>query len=495
MVSPQFSPDGKHIAFVTLRPDFGHDRYDGTLCVIDIPSGRSRALVSGMHDLQMPRWSPDGGTLAFLARAGRQKSQIYAVAAMGGPPVELSHAPAGVEQLAWSPSGRTLAYVAPDDSPLTAAQHRRHQDLFAIHNDDYQIIQSPVPSHIWLLSPASGKSRQLNFGSASVLEDPPPFGGGVSAPTWSADGRWITYTRQANADDGDTDQTTIAAVEVTRHAVRQITGRRSYEYTPSFAPRGARIAYLYPRGPGPVGRMDLFVTSAGGGSGRDISAGLDRNILPTYAWLPDARGLVAIAHDRAGGKLYVVPLHGAPHKLALGGLDPLEVAVSPQGAVAVVADGPTQAPELYLLRTLSSRPQSLTKVNGTFADHTYARSIELIWRAPDGEPDDGILTYPVDYMSGKRFPLVVYSHGGPDSASNGHFDSGDVGPLRQLFAAHGFLVFEPNYRGSDNLGNAHEHAIYRDPGTGPDSDVIAGIEMLERQGLVDERRKIGRAHV
>ena len=110
------------------------------------------------------------------------------------------------------------------------------------------------------------------------------------------------------------------------------------------------------------------------------------------------------------------------------------------------------------------------------------------WHAPDGQPDDGILTYPNGYQPGKRYPLVVYSHGGPEAASSEDFDMAEIGPLRDLFAARGFLVFEPNYRGSDSLGNAHEHAIFRDPGMGPDSDVISGIKMLEEKGIVDTSR-------
>src|SRR6185312_2851831 len=69
-----------------------------------------------------------------------------------------------------------------------------------------------------------------------------------------------------------------------------------------------------------------------------------------------------------------------------------------------------------------------------------------------------------------------------------HFDADEVGPLRMLFAARGYLVFEPNYRGSDTLGNAHMHAIFRDPGEGPNRDVISGIRMLEKQGVVDSSR-------
>jgi len=84
--------------------------------------------------------------------------------------------------------------------------------------------------------------------------------------------------------------------------------------------------------------------------------------------------------------------------------------------------------------------------------------------------------------------LVVYSHGGPEAASTEDFDMGEIGPLRDLFAARGFLVFEPNYRGSDNLGNAHEHATYRHPGAGPDSDVNSGLKMLEARGIVDSSR-------
>ncbi|HKI85232.1 MAG TPA: prolyl oligopeptidase family serine peptidase, partial [Thermoanaerobaculia bacterium] len=95
---------------------------------------------------------------------------------------------------------------------------------------------------------------------------------------------------------------------------------------------------------------------------------------------------------------------------------------------------------------------------------------------------------PDGYQAGKRYPLVVYSHGGPEAASIAGFDSGEIGPLRDLFAADGYIVFEPNYRGSDNLGTAHEHAIFRDPGAGPDSDVISGVEMLEKKGIVDSSR-------
>jgi dipeptidyl aminopeptidase/acylaminoacyl peptidase len=488
IASPRFSPDGRRIAFLTVRSDFVHDRYDATLRVIPTAGGKPRRIVVGMRSLEMPRWSPDGRTLAFLAKVGGRKSQIYTVPAAGGTPTELGDAPNGVQQYAWSPDGSTIAYVTPDDSPLSAKDRRTHHDLFTIHDDDYLIDRPPVPSHIWLLSVKTGKARQLTYGSTSVLENAPPFGGGISAPSWSADGRWIVYTRQADAYDSDSDRTTVVAVNVASGEEHPLTAEHSYEYVPRFAPRGDQVAYLYLHGPGAVSDMDLFSTSPQGGGARDVSADLDRNLLPDFAWLPGGGGVVAMADDHIRSKLYLQPLRGKGHALDLGPLNPLAVTASADGALAVVADNATQAPELYLLRTPESAPVRLTHLNAGLAAYAYPNSVEVQWKAPGGERNDGILTYPNGYRPGRRYPLVVYSHGGPEAASIEGFDTGEIGPLRDLFAARGYLVFEPNYRGSDNLGNAHEHAIYRDPGKGPDSDVISGIRMLERKGIVDSSR-------
>jgi len=487
--SPSFSPDGRQLAFLTVQADFVHDRYDATLRVMNTAGGGERALVSGMHGVQSPSWSPDGRTLAFIADASDGTSQLYTVPAAGGAPAQLGHAPNGIEQFAWSPDGQSVAFVTPDPSPLSAADRSAHHDLFTISDDDYLIQEPPVASHIWLLSVRSGRARQLTRGTTSVLEAPPPFGGGASAPSWSADGAWLVYTQQANAHDADTDSTRIVAVNLATGEEHPLTGERSYEYVPRFAPRGDTVAWLFPHGPGPVSAMELLVASPGGGAARDISGGLDKN-LTGFAWLPDAAGLVGIANDDVRSALFVQPLDGAGHALDLGDLEPLEVAVSPGGALALVADGATQAPELYLLPAAQggATPTRLTDFNHGFAAYAYPRSVEVRWTAPDGQPDDGILTYPNGYEAGRRYPLVVFSHGGPEAASTEDFDTGEIGPLRDRFAADGYLVFEPNYRGSDNLGSAHEHAIFRDPGDGPDSDVISGVRMLEAQGIVDTAR-------
>ena len=123
------------------------------------------------------------------------------------------------------------------------------------------------------------------------------------------------------------------------------------------------MAYLYLHGPGAVSDVDLYIGSPEGGKTRDVSAGLDRNLLPGFAWLPDGSGVVVMADDHVGSKLYLQPLQGAGHTLDLGALNPFEITASAQGAVAFVADGAARAPELYLLRTPQSTPARLTHLN------------------------------------------------------------------------------------------------------------------------------------
>jgi dipeptidyl aminopeptidase/acylaminoacyl peptidase len=94
-----------------------------------------------------------------------------------------------------------------------------------------------------------------------------------------------------------------------------------------------------------------------------------------------------------------------------------------------------------------------------------------------------VLTYPPDFDAAKKYPLVLLVHGGPNSASVERFNA-----WAQLIAASGYVVFEPNYRGSDHLGNAYMRAIVGDWGKGPGEDVMAGVEAVKKRGFVDDKR-------
>lgn len=482
LASPRISPDGKSIAIVKITPDFEADKQITSILVVDTASGKSRALTDGKNGVSSPRWSPNGKRLAYISQGANKADQVFVTSPQGGKPLQITRTASGVEQFAWSPDSSQIAYVTADSDP-NAAAISRHDDLFEIEDDGYLIQSVATPSHIWVCSGNGGTARRLTHGTWSVLQNPSPFVGGPADPSWSADGKWITFAMQANAHNSDGDLSTIAAVNVSTGMVRQLTKQTNYEYQPAFSPSGESVAYIRPHGPTPLSAMDLCVAALSGGNS-SLSDQLDRDVAD-FTWMPDGAGLILTANEGVNTCLWLIKQDKSAKRLDLGDLCVREATAGGGGKIAVVASSGATPGELYILSGPDAKPRQLTDFNGALRRLEYGRVSEFTWTAPDGEKCDGVLTYPVGYSAGHKYPLVVVIHGGPEAASNIAFDENW---MRQPLAGDGYLVFQPNYRGSDNLGNAHEHAIYRDPGIGPGSDVLSGVDALIATGEVDTSR-------
>jgi dipeptidyl aminopeptidase/acylaminoacyl peptidase len=132
--------------------------------------------------------------------------------------------------------------------------------------------------------------------------------------------------------------------------------------------------------------------------------------------------------------------------------------------------------------TPDAKPRRLTNFNAWTGDVALGKMERITWKSDALEPD-GILVFPPDFSAAKKYPLVLLIHGGPTSSSKLSFST-----LAQLMAAEGWIVFQPNYRGSDNLGNAFQAAIWNDAGAGPGRDVMAGVAILRTRPYVDRTR-------
>ena len=486
---PQISPNDKSIAFVVGRINMKEDGADTEIVLMDIASGAKRVMTSGHKHASSPRWSPDGDRLAFIAAAGEGKDatpQVFILRMDGGDAKEITDAPDGVEQFAWRPDGAMIAYVTPDLADKKAIES--HHDAFQVGDTDFLETAAAQSSHVWLVSADGGVAKRITSGTWSlpiVFPPSPP-----SSPlSWSPDGKTLLITRQETAEPGDGDMATLQMLDVDSGKMRKLTSHTHLESAGVLSPDGSQVAYWYNKDGDANNQVEIFVAPSSGADGIDVTRGIDRDIQRAI-WMPDGKSLLVGGHDGTGTSLWLVTLDGNARKLNIGDVEPswsfwVDAMAGPKGDIAFTGSSAAHPGELYYMGSTDAAPRQLTNYNDWISSYTLAKAEPIEWQGPNGFHEDGILDYPPGFSKGNKYPLVLLIHGGPQASSTLGFDV-----LGQLIAAQGYLVFQPNYRGSDNLGNAYQRAIYRDAGDGPGRDVMAGLAAVEKMGDVDES-KIG----
>ncbi len=486
---PQISPDGKSVVIVVSRPDYTQNRYNAELVLVDVASGKKRILTQDRYAVSSPRWSPNGEQLAFISRAGQAKeanNQIFLLSMNGGEAKQLTKAPKGVQHFAWSPNSTDIAYASLNEAK-NKAEIEKGFTAFEITNNDMFVGSQPLPAHIWLVNTTTAENKRLTDGDWSLPLVIPP-----SAPSspfsWLPDGKTILFVKVATSYSGDKQRSTIQMLNVADGSYKPLTTRTKLEAYPNFSPDGSKVSYWFKKADVNESINELWIANANGSESKPISAQLNRDLYLSV-WMPDNKSLLVGGHNDNKTSLWSMSLDGKTSPLDLGSIAPswsfwLDVTVSKTGAIAFTGTEPNKPVELYFMASTSSKPVLLTDYNSEVSKMTLGKTETIRWEN-DGLKHCGIVTYPANYEKGKKYPLVLVVHGGPNAASVEMFSR-----FSQLLANEGYFVFEPNYRGSDNLGSEYKLAIVQDAGAGPGRDVMTGLEKLKATGMIDND-KIG----
>ncbi|HSP07718.1 MAG TPA: prolyl oligopeptidase family serine peptidase, partial [Acidobacteriota bacterium] len=282
---------------------------------------------------------------------------------------------------------------------------------------------------------------------------------------------------------GDSDLGRNQLLDVNSKSFKAATEHKDKEGPALISPDGSQIAFLYPRDGTPANASELYTAPvSGGATSKSLTRNLDREVTD-FAWMPDGRLLIA-GYDGLKSSIWQSSEQGAWTSLDLGNVMEVgEFSVSRSGSIVIVGDEMYRPSELYYKATAQAPPVRLTDFNRELSARKQGKREGFTWISTSGFHPDGVLTYPPDFNPAEKYPLVLLIHGGPTDASTLAFHM-----TAQLMAAKGWIVFEPNYRGSNHRGNAFQSAIANDAGEGPGEDVMAGVQELKKKPFVDGAR-------
>lgn len=468
--TPRLSPDGRQVVLVRSRTNYQDNRFERSIVVVDVASGTLRELTPGRRRASSPSWSPNGDRIAFLDEATDQPAQLYVLPIDGGEARQLTHGKSGVEGFAWSPDGATFV-IRRTDEPAERTGEEKHNKSFEVGDNVYLAQSAPVPAHPWLVPAAGGDPTRLRSGAESTVD-----------AGWTPDGKLLLAIKPL--PHSGVRERRIVVMDIATRTEQVLLDEYSLWAPGQLSPDGRFLSIGYSPGPELGFRsMGVSVVPVAGGTARVLTTSLDRSI-GGATWLPQSDGLVLTGPDHTRIAMWIQPLDGPAKRVDLGDVDPVSrLDVNATGAIAFIGETPRQPGELYYMTASNAAPHRLTNLNAGHAGLELGRVERIDWQGPDGFRENGVLIYPPGFRDGQRYPLVLNMHGGPMGTSTEGWSA-----FPQLLAAQGWIVFQPNYRGSNNMGDAFQRAVINDAGEGPGKDVMAGVEAIKGRGIVDDDR-------
>jgi dipeptidyl aminopeptidase/acylaminoacyl peptidase len=494
--NPQISPDGKWIAYTVTTMNRELDRLETQIWTVAWDGTQNLQMTYGSESASSPKWSPDGKYLSFLSShkddKGEGKTQIWLLDRRGGEAQPLTDVKRDIEAFTWSPDGTKIALQlsGDDDGASDADKDKKgHKAPKPIVIDRYQFkadiegyLTDASRSQISIFDVAAKKLEPLTSDRRYDDQD----------ATWSPDSSKIAFVSDR---DSDPDQTSVDEIYVVDAKAGATPQKIASFNSPSgqrlrWSPDGKSILFMegFELKYGAYSQNSLYIVSSSGGAPKVLAEKLDRGIIaPEFT--DDGQAITFLFDDDRRVFIGRVSVNGGEVERITHGESVIEQRTFAAGHTALTATTDSAASEVFALE--SGKLRKLSSQNDAWLSEIQLGAVEdFSAKAKDGNEVHGLMTKPPDYQSGKKYPLILWIHGGPDMQDD-HGLPFNLYPLqveRQMFAAEGYVVLAVNYRGGSGRGAAYTKSIAADWGQKEVLDVQAAVDYAISSGVADPNK-------
>ncbi|MGD0127550.1 MAG: S9 family peptidase [Terriglobia bacterium] len=493
---PQVSPDGRWVAYVRGAVDFEANKVVNHIWLISTEGGEPKQLTAGDGSDTRPRWSPDGGSIAFISTRGG-KSQVWTIAVSGGEARQLTSLSTEADGVTWARKVGALLFtsdVYPDcaddacnkqrleEAEKSKVKARVIDELLYRHWNEWR---DGKYTHLFTVSAKGGTPLDLTPGA---VDSPTWFLGAPDGYDISPDGSEACFSsnRSGGSRVAWSTNNDLFLVSTKGGEARNITkDNPGSDASPQYSPDGRYIAYTSQARDGY--ESDLFrlrVYDRQTASIKDLTSGFDQWVT-SFAWAPDSDTIYFTAEESARQPVFKTSVSHPKVEKVLAGMND-DVAVTPDGQSLVLTRASlTQPAEIYRAAVSGGAPTQLTHANDALLAELEMNPGELVMtKGALGAEIQSLLVKPPGFDSNAKYPAIVLVHGGPQSAWD---DAWSYRWNAQMFASHGYVVIMTNFHGSTGYGQRFVEQISGDWGGACYQDIMMATDYLENLPYVDKQ--------
>ena len=496
--APVISPDGKWIAFTVRTPEIERNQFSNSLYLTDGRGGSLKKVAETAMDPVQPRFL-DSDRLTFISTwDGDPQLSILDLNHPTAPMARLTRIPGGIGDYIWSPDGKYLAFqkeVFPEAGSLRESvrlEKERAESkvqarvltslLFRVWNQ----WTNGKRSHVFLHTPGTEEFQDLTPGN---FDTPPVDLGGPQDFRFSPDGKLFAYVKNPDPTVAISTNNDIFIKDLLTGQEKNITSTNlGNDMNPVFSPRGLGLAYLsMRRARFEADKKEIILYNLITGTRRNLTSGF-ANTINEFLFSPDGKYIYFLASESVFQPVFRLTLENGKIEKLADRINASSLGLFPDGKTLIFLNQSATRPnEIFRLNLKEGILAPITDFNRDVFRDVEMNPIETFaFRGAKNDMVEGILIKPPFFDPGKKYPLVLLVHGGPQG---GWTDDFHFRWNLNMFAAPGYVVAAINFHGSNGYGQEFTDAVSRDWGGAPHIDMVKGQQYLvENFPYIDRER-------